>query len=55
MASLVPASLHAVLEDRGAPDLDTSDMLTIDGEVATTTASCAVRPHPPSCSTMVLW
>jgi len=41
VASLVPASLHAVLEDRGAPDLDTSDMLTIDGEVATTTASCA--------------
>merc|ERR1712216_1015465 len=36
VASLVPASLHAVLEERGAPDVESTGNLTIDGEVATT-------------------
>merc|ERR1712159_920879 len=36
VASLVPASLHAVIEERGAPDVYSTGNLTIDGEVATT-------------------
>merc|ERR1719181_2719603 len=36
VASLVPASLHAVIEERGAPDVESTGNLTIDGEVATT-------------------
>merc|ERR1719181_1704003 len=38
VASLVPASLHAIIEERGSPDVSTSMQLTIDGEVGTTTA-----------------
>ena len=33
VAALVPSSLHAVLEDRGSPDVDSSQMLTLDAEV----------------------
>merc|ERR1712159_394513 len=36
VASLVPASLHAIIEERGSPDVSTSMQLTIDGEVSTT-------------------
>jgi hypothetical protein len=44
VASLVPETLHAIIEERGSPDVGTSMALTIDGEVGTTTsctkASC---------------
>merc|ERR1712216_362602 len=36
VAALVPSSLHAVIEERGAPDVQSTGTLTIDGEVATT-------------------
>merc|ERR1712216_111955 len=39
VAALVPASLHAVIEERGAPDVQSTGTLTIDGEVSTT-SSC---------------
>merc|ERR1711939_874833 len=37
VAALVPSSLHAVIEERGAPDVASTGNLTIDGEVSTTT------------------
>jgi hypothetical protein len=37
VAALVPSSLHAVIEERGAPDVQSTGQLTIDGEVGTTT------------------
>merc|ERR1719453_1200678 len=37
VAALVPSSLHAVIEERGAPDVESTGNLTIDGEVSTTT------------------
>jgi len=37
VAALVPSSLHAVIEERGAPDVASTGNLTIDGEVDTTT------------------
>jgi len=39
VAALVPSSLHAVIEERGAPDVQSTGTLTIDGEVSTT-SSC---------------
>merc|ERR1711981_1492505 len=36
VAALVPSSLHAVIEERGAPDIASTQQITIDGEVATT-------------------
>merc|ERR1711904_347129 len=38
VAALVPSSLHAVIEERGAPDVASTAAITIDGEVETTTA-----------------
>jgi len=38
VAALVPSSLHAVIEERGLPDMAGQDQLTIDGEVGTTTS-----------------
>merc|ERR1712216_777612 len=37
VAALVPSSLHAVIEERGAPDVASTAAITIDGEVGTTT------------------
>merc|ERR1711998_525972 len=39
VAALVPETLHAIIEERGSPDVGTSMALTIDGEVGTT-SSC---------------
>jgi len=36
VAALVPSSLHAVIEERGAPDIASTQQITIDGEVSTT-------------------
>jgi hypothetical protein len=36
VAAMVPASLHAVIDDRGAPDMGSVEGITIDGEVDTT-------------------
>merc|ERR1712216_730580 len=36
VAALVPLSLHAVIEERGAPDIASTQQITIDGEVSTT-------------------
>merc|ERR1711981_1335258 len=39
VAALVPSSLHAVIEERGAPDVESAGTLTIEGEVGTTSDS----------------
>jgi predicted nucleic acid-binding Zn-ribbon protein len=41
VAALVPSSLHAVIEERGAPDVESTGNITIDGEVSTTSQCVA--------------
>merc|ERR1711998_668574 len=40
VAALVPSSLHAVIEERGAPDVQSTGQLNIEGEVQTTAECC---------------
>jgi len=42
VAAMVPASLHAVIDDRGAPDAGSVAGITIDGECETTQNAVAV-------------